>query len=150
MRDRIIANARLNRIERDAYYARSHNGVDKMLVGFRRDHGNLLYVTKDGTVDIVYLHKGHGMDAQAAHILQHASPDTMTELVYGYRLAKKAGLLDTPPTNKVIDELKRHPEPVAKDPRCDCACPEPKSGAAGVSEDCPVHAGPQTVISTVF
>lgn len=118
MSNRIIANAKLDRIERDAYYARSHNGVDKMLVGFRRDHGNLLYVTKDGTVDIVYLHRGHGMDAQAAHILQHAAPDTMDELVYGYRLAKKAGLLDAPRTNKVLDELKRHPEPPAKDPRC--------------------------------
>jgi hypothetical protein len=33
---------------------------------------------------------------------------------------------------------------------CDCQCPEPKDGAAGVSESCPVHAGEFHVITTVM
>jgi hypothetical protein len=34
--------------------------------------------------------------------------------------------------------------------QCDCQCPEPESGVAGVSEGCPVHAGKFHVITTVM
>jgi hypothetical protein len=33
---------------------------------------------------------------------------------------------------------------------CDCQCPEPQSGVAGVSESCPIHAGEFHVITTVM
>lgn len=33
---------------------------------------------------------------------------------------------------------------------CDCQCPEPKSGAALVSEGCPVHGGDFRTITTVM
>jgi hypothetical protein len=38
----------------------------------------------------------------------------------------------------------------ATDAACDCQAPVVKSGAAGVSEDCPIHAPKTVTVSTVF
>jgi hypothetical protein len=40
-----------------------------------------------------------------------------------------------------------HPEHKAV---CDCQCPEPASGVAGISEDCPIHSPKFHVVTTVF
>lgn len=34
--------------------------------------------------------------------------------------------------------------------KCDCACPEPEKGAAGVSEECPIHGGNFVTITSVM
>ena len=92
-REKILADAKLTRIESDVLWSKMEG-----IIGFQRDHGNLLIETRkpnfDLVVDIGYLHEGRTDRSAAAMILQHAAPDTMAELVRGYRLAKKAGLLN--------------------------------------------------------
>lgn len=34
--------------------------------------------------------------------------------------------------------------------KCDCQCPEPENGAAGVSEDCPIHSGDFRAVTSVM
>ena len=89
--NKTIPDPKLARIESDAQWARG-NGIQD----FSRDHGNLLIQAQRGGVsawDIGYLHDGNSTKSYAAGVLRHASPGTMIELVRGYQIAKKAGLL---------------------------------------------------------
>lgn len=117
MSDKIIPNATLDRIERDISWVKLRKGDgSKNIAAFSRDHGNLLVQTKNGEIDILYLHDGDTKKSDAARVLQHASPDLLSELVTGYRMAKKAGLLEQKRTNRLLDDLKNHPDaPVTPD-----------------------------------
>lgn len=93
---RLIADARLSRIESDLTWAQLDGG--RKIARFSRDHGNLL-ITVEGPgsakyMDLLYVANGDVVKGSAASVLQHADPDTMRELLRGYRLAKKAGLLE--------------------------------------------------------
>lgn len=103
----IIGDAKLTRIENDVSWARMREThTSPSLEGFRYDHGNLLYLDSDGRCDILFLSDGSRMKYCAARALWHMAPKIVQELIWGYRLAKKAGLLELPRCEKTLRELR--------------------------------------------
>src|SRR5882757_4128038 len=93
---RHVTNAKLDRLARDASLARSRKTFDSAwLSGFAYDHGNLLSVDNKDRKDILFLCEGDGMKYNSARALHGCDPNTIIELVRGYKIAKDAGLLGT-------------------------------------------------------
>lgn len=104
----IIGDAKLLRIENDVSYATTREKHDSpTLTGFRYDHGNLLWLDSAGACDILFLSDGSRMKYAAARALWHMAPKIVQELIWGYRLAKKAGLLELPRCEKTLRELQK-------------------------------------------
>lgn len=85
-----ITNPQLDRITSDADYAESRG-----VIRFHCDHSMSLVTHKaDGKIikDLLFDGRCKAGAGPAAHLLQHASPRVMRELVRGYRHAKANGL----------------------------------------------------------
>jgi hypothetical protein len=96
MSDRkIIANAKLDRIERDLDRMRRNPKDGPMLERFGYDHGNGLIYGTDGSCDLLF-DNSKKLHSDAARLLMHCAPETIKELVHGYRLARMAGIIGDP------------------------------------------------------
>jgi hypothetical protein len=87
-----ITNAKLDRVASDADHARRHG-----VLRFSCDHSHLLITSeqdKNVRRDLLFDGRKETAHSAAAHMLQHASPVLMLELIRGYRLAKQQGLLE--------------------------------------------------------
>lgn len=89
-----IAVAKLDRIE-NRIARMQRNPIDgPMLVRFGYDHGNGLIYTSDGKCDLLFENKTEANRDAAAILYELGNiSETLAELIYGYRLAKTAGLL---------------------------------------------------------
>lgn len=88
-----IPDAKLSRIESDIQYTRRHPKDGPMLSRFSYDHSNTLVYDTKGRCDLL-IPNSVPLAGDIARILQHSSPAMLEELVRGYRLARKAGVLD--------------------------------------------------------
>lgn len=85
-----LAGPLLDRITSDADYAARHG-----VIRFHCDYSMALITHNEGGVikkDLLFDGRCKSGHSSAAHLLQHANPDTMKELVRGYRFAKANGL----------------------------------------------------------
>lgn len=85
-----LAGPLLDRITSDADYAARHG-----VIRFHSDHSMVLITHNEGGVikkDLLFDGRCKSGQGAAAHLLQHADPSIMKELVRGYQFAKANGL----------------------------------------------------------
>lgn len=100
-----LAKVKLDKIENDLDRLRRNPKDGPMLARFGYDHGCGLIYGSDGSCDLLFDNEKE-LNRDAARLLLHCAPETIAELVRGYRLAKTAGLVDGADTN-ITDELTR-------------------------------------------
>jgi hypothetical protein len=88
-----LANAELDRIDRDLFRLRRNPRDGAMLARFAYDHGNTLVYDTMGKCDLL-IENDTDIKRDCARLLQHCSPAIIKELLRGYGLARDAGLLE--------------------------------------------------------
>lgn len=90
-----LAKAWLDETERRmSLISRRHQNDGATIKSFTYYHGDAAVRGSDGVEELLFLHEGSSLKRDVSAFLNRLSPDIITELLNGYRMAKEAGLID--------------------------------------------------------